>query len=393
MTAARQYPRGVAAAVVLVVCLSVSPAALAQRFRANATGSISSPGSLRINTVDSSSVGQFNNYSYGLGSPGAVYSGGGGIGRAVPRGPFGGGAGASGSPSFSMPGAPGFAGGAGTGTTTLYRATGPETDMGNGMLSRQLTLLTRPDRMTGAALMSSFVLDKTAVLQQEGQPLTTFVPGAIDPENPNRYVELLIEGEQAMRNRRYRDAADVFIQVRHVAPRAPESLLSQAHAELGTGNYWLMANDIRLAIQEFPELPLAKIELRGFFANSAEFVDLREQLRRAAGVAGLSAATSAPSTAPAAVDHVDATVLLSLAYVEWFDGNGAVARKYLVQAARISTDPLLSDGIEVFWRGIVRAGGAQGELVEQAGLVAGQRTAEGLASPSAVPAAPAARPS
>jgi hypothetical protein len=393
------YPHvlGRAAAIMLVVCLAAAPAAWAQHHIG--TPGISAPGTTRLNSLDQTSVGQFNAYSYGLGTPSAVYSGTGmGGGMAMPslRSGLGGAAAPGGYtlPGFGLPGLPG--GGAtlpGTGSKTLYSALGPQTDMGADTLSKQITAITDPGRMAGAALMNAFVLDKTAVLEDNDKAITTFVPTAVDPANPSRYVDLLIKGEQAMRARRYREAADLFAQVRHVAPQAPESLLSEAHAEFGTANYWVMANDIRLALLGFPELPLAKIQLRAFFANSAEFVDLRDQLRHVAGDEVAPAVATAPATPVAGqAASVDASVLLSLAYVEWFDGHAQAARQHLVAAARVSTDPLLSDAIETFWKGVVQAGGAKGQLVEQAGLVEGSRTARSLEPttppPALAPAAP-----
>ncbi len=177
-------------------------------------------------------------------------------------------------------------------------------------------------------------------------------------------------GEDALRSRRYRDAISSFSELRLFAPQAPEPLLNLAHACLGIGNYWSMAGYVRQALAEYPQLVQQRIELRAFFANSTEFVGLRESLRQAASATlADSAAASGPAGDRRTAAHVDASTLFAMVYVEWFDGNVDDARKFLIEAARASTDPFLSEAIETFWQGMVQSGRASGCLIEQAGLV------------------------
>lgn len=229
----------------------------------------------------------------------------------------------------------GMAGGLGGSTTvSAFSSFGA----GDGVAA-SFSRLAKSDLAVALSVMESFDVSQTRVTQP-GEEVTSFVPDAT-----SQYADQLRTGEQAMKTGQYQAALERFRLANHLARRNPESLLSLAHANYALGKYGLTAHYLRRAIAYFPELPQARIRLRSFFRDSAEFLGLRDRLRKRIG--------RLPN---------DAALWFSLAYVEWFDGDEDATAEALRKAAQACRDPLLADAVEAFWEGCLTTRKITGEL-------------------------------
>ncbi len=188
-------------------------------------------------------------------------------------------------------------------------------------------------------MRTRFGLTETTLVKAKA--LTTLAP-----DNRGQYASLLRAGENALKIRQYIQATNDFTLANYISPRSPETLVSLANADFGREQYAMMAYHLRLAIKFLPELPCVNLQLRRFYRNPEEFIDLRTKL--------ITRTRLWPR---------DAKLWLVLAYVQWFDDNTAEAVAALRTALQTSTDPALTVAIEQFWEGCVSTGKAGGPLL------------------------------
>jgi len=231
---------------------------------------------------------------------------------------------------------------AGNVSRTLYRR--PSNSMEIGLWSPTTpglrSLLSTPDVAIG--LNASAILGISSIdLLGSDEPITTLAPST-----PGRYADALRAGEQGMRTGQYASASEQFATANMIAKHNPGPMLSLVHAHCALGNYALMSHYISQTLINFPEMPLVRIRLRGFFQSTSDFIELRQALR--------NKVLAIPT---------DANLWLSLAYLEWFDDNVVEAAEALRKAAQTSTKPSVAEAVETFWQGCVASGKVQGGLM------------------------------
>ena len=175
------------------------------------------------------------------------------------------------------------------------------------------------------------------------EPITSFVP-----DEPSMYQRSLKQGDQSFRREEFAQADEAFELALTVARYSPESHLSRAHSKFALGLYYAAAYHLRKALTYFPELPLSRIRVRGFYERSATFVG---------HLVALQKATQEPDA--------DAGVWLVLAYFRHFDDADGEAVEALRKAHELcleAKDKESQTAVEVFWNGMVAAGKASGSL-------------------------------
>jgi tetratricopeptide (TPR) repeat protein len=161
------------------------------------------------------------------------------------------------------------------------------------------------------------------------------------------------------RTRQYAEAMSAFRVAASIADRAPESYLSLMHTDFASGHFYMATGNLQLALKYFPQLPLVKLRVRGFFSGPEEFVRLLEPLEKKSQGRG-----------------VEADTWLLLAYFRYFDGAEAKAAEALRAAMKAlprqaagevrSTDlDATEEAIKTFWDGMVAAGKVSGSLTTQ----------------------------
>lgn len=183
-----------------------------------------------------------------------------------------------------------------------------------------------------------------STLEAEGdKPITSFVP-----TEPSAYRDHMERGEQSFRRGRFAEAADAFELALTFARYSPEAHLSKVHVKFALGKYNTAAYHLRKALTYFPELPLARLQVRGFYDRTDQFVNHLERLRKY---------VERP--------NADVNVCLVLAYFRYFDGAEAEAVKILRDALELSgrsKDKAAAEAVQTFWDGIAAAGEARGSL-------------------------------
>jgi hypothetical protein len=197
---------------------------------------------------------------------------------------------------------------------------------------------------------------------KNSEPLTTFVPPEL-----SEYQRRMQLGEQALKTRRYIDARDSFDVALKIARRSPEANLSMVNACTATENYRTAALYLRKALELFPELPSASIDLRLFFADQDEFKST------------LSKLVEKTANGQGEPDH-----WLLLAYYRYFSGSPAGAAEALRQAVATAQAADAGDieAATTFWDGMVSAGTATGQLTTSAPSTAPATTSAPVATPT-----------
>lgn len=179
----------------------------------------------------------------------------------------------------------------------------------------------------------------------EGKPVTSFVP----PE-PSFYQQRMERGEKDFRAGRYREALSWFKVAASVVRHSPESHLSRTHALFAVSEYHQASYHLQKALEYFPELPLARLEIRKFYGKQRQ-EDFDKHLR-------------------ALEEEVDRRTVtadepLVLAYVRYFSGETDQAASALRRAHTISVlrkDKAAKEAVEVFWDAMLAGGKVSGSL-------------------------------
>ena len=168
----------------------------------------------------------------------------------------------------------------------------------------------------------------------------------------------MLEGERRFRTAEYAEAFRQFQLANGLVRNNAESLLSMLHARVALSivSYSQASHYLREALKCQPELPLAPLNIRGFYGDPTHYVDQLFRLEQYV--------RNAPE---------DAEAQLVLAYYSWFDpeikpakAQEALARALGGRMATLGSNPAKDDrlleAIDVFWRGMVASGQVEGEL-------------------------------
>ena len=187
--------------------------------------------------------------------------------------------------------------------------------------------------------------DEQALTTERLGVITTFVP-----EAEGYYKKRMLNGENAFRKGRYLTAAGSFRAAGVISLHSPESHLARAHAAFALGEYNSGAYHVQRAIDYFPELPLVRMELRGFYGE-----DRKEDFDR--HFKALQEAVEERGSPP--------ELLLLLAYVQYFDGKTEEAVASLRSAHEVANEPRLSgirEAAGTFWDALAAVGEVEGSL-------------------------------
>jgi exonuclease VII small subunit len=212
-------------------------------------------------------------------------------------------------------------------------------------------------------------------LEKRDEPITALVP-----TEPGPYRDYMLRGDRAFRANNYHVAYTDFRIAHDIGRVDPESLIYLTHTQfaLSRYSYAKAAYFLEKAIRLMPELPLADLRPRGFYASPAKFAEhllsLEDHVRRS---------------------PYDAEAELMMAYFRWFGKGRDVdatrkALSYGLRGAMNRRDIRLVEAIEAFWDGMVAAGKVQGKLEPAEDPLAAATTKPAPAPES--PAAPEAEP-
>ena len=164
------------------------------------------------------------------------------------------------------------------------------------------------------------------------------------PVEPSIYQQRLERGDMAFRNGRYQHAVDEFQIADSIVRYSPESHLSLVHGLFALAEYHRASYHLRKALEYFPELPLAQLEIREFYGQDSRG-DFDEHFGK------LQKKTQG--------EHADTDALLVQAYIRYFDGQPDEAAASLRAArtrAALEEGEEVKEAIEIFWDGMVTAG-------------------------------------
>ena len=178
-------------------------------------------------------------------------------------------------------------------------------------------------------------------LAADDKPITSWVPG-----EPSLYQTHMKRGEEAFRQGRWLDAVGSFEVAADLARYAPEPHLALLHANFAAEKYYSAAYQLRDGLKYFPQLPLARLQVRRFYGETRDFVGHVERLQ----------ARTRSMT-------VTADLWLVLAYFRYFDEAEADAVQALRECLALNPSPESLEAIQIFWDGMVAAGKAEGDLV------------------------------
>jgi len=216
----------------------------------------------------------------------------------------------------------------------------------------------------------------SALKEQGEEPITSLVP-----EEESVFQEHMQRGDANFRKGRFPRALGNFKVAVAIARYAPEAHLCMTHAAVATSKYYKAVYHLCKALDYFPELPLVRMSIRGFYGNALTYVEHVEALRKRA-------------TSP----RGEAGSWLLLAYYRYFDGKEAEAAAALRKAYSLSHDEVVTEAIRTFWDGMVAAGKVSGSLEPTSQPAAGRAAPpapEKAASPpsSSARGSPTTRPS
>lgn len=178
-------------------------------------------------------------------------------------------------------------------------------------------------------------------LAADDKPITSWVPS-----EPSLYQTHMKRGEEAFRQGRWLEAVGSFEVAADLARYAPEPHLALLHAHFASGNYYSAAYQLRDGLKYFPQLPLARLQVRRFYGETRDFVGHVERLQE----------RTRSMT-------VTADLWLVLAYFRYFDEAQADAIQALRECLALNPSPASLEAIQIFWDGMVAAGKAEGDLV------------------------------
>jgi len=179
---------------------------------------------------------------------------------------------------------------------------------------------------------------------QSVRPITSFVP----IEETGSYRQLMEKGERALKEGRYYDADMSFRMALSLGQHPAETHLALVHTYCAQERYHLAGYHLVKAIEHFPDLPLASMSIRSFYGSTRTFVSILEKLEKAAKNSG-----------------VDPDFYLMLGYFQYFDDDPEAASASIRKAYNLcnqSKNERLKEAILAFWKGMVAAGKAHGEL-------------------------------
>ncbi len=195
--------------------------------------------------------------------------------------------------------------------------------------------------------MAAMGQDSNSLTDAE-KPITSFVP-----TEPSEFQKAMADGDDYFRKGKYARAEFSFRKSRDMARGTPEVHLSMVHAHFANGGYYAAANQIRRALIRLPELPMVKLDLRGFYGKDKEDdykKDVDDLVKRVE-------------------DAENPDLLLLLAYVRYFGGEETEAAKLLRRAHVLNlrsndkkTREANTKALETFWEGMAGAGKVEGEL-------------------------------
>jgi len=196
---------------------------------------------------------------------------------------------------------------------------------------------------TGEIYLAALAQGESSRLAAEGGSTIT----SLAPDVPGVYRDLILRGEKAFRNEKYRDAASSFELAKDLSINSPETLLSLMHTHLAASqdSYNLASFYLQETLRKFPELPLTPVHPKSFYAQGANYIRDLVRLEKYA--------KSQPE---------DPHGLFILAYLRWRDDQAEEARNLLSQALAQSNTDDLAEAIEALWDGMVASGKASGEL-------------------------------
>jgi hypothetical protein len=325
-----------------------------------------SPG--RIGT--STSVGRFNQYSYGAGSLSSSPTGSGGdvLRSSIRRSSRSSGSlnqssgsllrsdvsSAARSYRVSRPSGRGLGipalpnvGSVETQGTRLYTPSRPGAVVGSAPGVGNYLQRTQPAAMLAAQdyldLMSN--ASAGALDSEHSGTIPSLVP---DEEGP--YRDHMQAGEDAFHTGDYAEALKEFRLASHLRPHDPEPMIHMLHARFAVSgySYSLVAFHLKQALAKLPELPLVELDPKSFYGEARDYASQMSRLR------GYLA--DVPN---------DVEALLVEAYYQWFAGETDDSRRALTkafEAAKRAGDEEALEAISTFWTGMVASGRVSGEL-------------------------------
>jgi tetratricopeptide (TPR) repeat protein len=181
-------------------------------------------------------------------------------------------------------------------------------------------------------------------------PITSLVGGSGD-----QFSTYMSEGEKAFLAGNFDMAMERFKMANTINPKNPESLLSMAHASfaMSRNSYYRAAYYLGQALKFLPELPLAPLQPKAFFAQPKDYAERIDWLNKHL------------QTHP-----FDNDAFFVAAYFRWFDQDVEGARLALLKARSGKVAPDLQEAVDTFWAGM-KASGKIGGMLESPTTVAG----------------------
>lgn len=173
------------------------------------------------------------------------------------------------------------------------------------------------------------------LIKTGSEPITSLAP-----EGDSIYARYMQQAEQAVQDGDYHEAIAQYKLAQLIGRTDPESFLGLAHAHMamsGGISYSSAAYYLSQALKYFPELPLVQLRPRSFFGDADRYAEIIAQLRRRLDR-----------------NPRDTDALVCLAYLRWFEGESAIAKRSLETAVRYSADEDLKEAAEGFLEGIDR---------------------------------------
>ncbi len=225
---------------------------------------------------------------------------------------------------------------------SAYQSAFKPLTFGEGSALQGRTYGTRVPSAMNAAQDYLATLAKTAPTQGAPTPITSMSGGEGGPVG-----DYLAKGEKAFREGDYETALRDFQKANDIDGKKPEVLLSLAHVYFAIpgSSYYRTSFYLRKAMKYLPELPLAPLAPKSFFASEAQYASCLARLE----------------------DRVkrfprDADSYLVLAYFRWFDQDVAAARQAIEEAHKYGKSSEVAEAAKTFWDGMVASGKVSGQL-------------------------------
>ncbi|MCJ7543294.1 MAG: hypothetical protein MUP47_01805 [Phycisphaerae bacterium] len=173
-------------------------------------------------------------------------------------------------------------------------------------------------------------------------PITSLASGQAD-----QFSTYMSQGEKAFRSGDFEEALEQFKMANSIDPKNPESLLSLAQTTfaLSRSSYYRASYYLSRAVKYLPELPLAPLEPKSFFASQEQYTERLDGLDK-----------------HLASNPFDNDAFFVAAYFHWFDGDVEGARAALAKARRGKISDDLREAVDAFWDGMKASGKVSGTL-------------------------------